>query len=105
MEIVETSIFTKRVLEIMDDEEYRLLQHALAIRPDWGVVIPGSGGLRKLRWNVPGRGKRGGTRIIYYWAVQESVILLLFIFRKNERDDLTPAQIQSLRKIVHEEYP
>ncbi|MEP0805694.1 MAG: type II toxin-antitoxin system RelE/ParE family toxin [Chloroflexota bacterium] len=105
MEIVETSIFTKRVLEIMDDEEYRLLQQALAIRPDWGVVIPGSGGLRKLRWNIPGRGKRGGARIIYYWAVQESVILLLFIFRKNERDDLTPAQIQSLRKIVHEEYP
>ncbi|MCX7756117.1 MAG: type II toxin-antitoxin system RelE/ParE family toxin [Anaerolineales bacterium] len=105
MEIIETSVFTKRILEMMDDGEYRLLQQALAIRPDWGVVIPGSGGLRKLRWSVPGRGKRGGARIIYYWAVKENVILLLFVFRKNERDDLTPSQIQVLRRIVEEEYP
>lgn len=105
MEIIETRIFTKRVLEMMEDEEYRLLQQALAIRPDWGAIIPGSGGLRKLRWSVPGGGKRGGVRIIYYWAVKENIILLLFLFRKNEQDDLTPSQLQTLRKIVEEEYP
>jgi hypothetical protein len=105
MEIIETSVFTRRIVELMSDEEYRLLQQTLVARPDWGVVIPGSGGLRKLRWNTPGSGKRGGTRIIYYWAVRDDIILLLFIFRKNEASDLTPAQIKALRKIVEEEYP
>lgn len=104
MEIVETSVFTKRILEIMEDEEYKLLQQALVEHPDLGVLIPGSGGLRKLRWRVPGSGKRGGARVIYYWAVQVEMILMLFAFRKNEASDLTPKQVQALRKIVEEEY-
>jgi len=104
MEIIETSVFTKRILEIMDDDEYKLLQQILVDRPDLGVLIPGSGGLRKIRWRVPGSGKRGGARVIYYWAVQARTILMLFAFRKNEVSDLTPKQIQTLRKIVEEEY-
>jgi mRNA-degrading endonuclease RelE of RelBE toxin-antitoxin system len=104
MEIVETSVFTKRIVEIMDDDEYKLLQQSLAERPEQGTLIPGSGGLRKIRWRVQGKGKRGGTRIIYYWATQANTILMLFVFRKNEASDLTPKQIQALRKIVEEEY-
>ncbi len=105
MKIVETSIFTRRVVELLADDEYRLLQHALVLRPDLGPVIPGSGGLRKVRWGVRGRGKRGGVRTIYYWAGSQDTLLMLFIYRKSERADLTPAQIQALRKIVKEEYP
>lgn len=105
MEIVETSVFTRRILELMDDDEYQLLQQALVKRPDLGVLIPGSGGLRKLRWRASGRGKRGGARVIYYWAVRADILLMLFAFRKNEIADLTPKQIQALRKIVEEEYP
>ncbi len=78
MVIVETSIFTRRVLELLTDEDYRKLQIALVNRPHAGAVIPGSGGLRKLRWALLGRGKRGGVRIIYYWAVEQQQLLMLF---------------------------
>jgi hypothetical protein len=65
----------------------------------------GSGGLRKIRWAKEGRGKRGGVRVIYYWAVSSEQILMLFMYPKGEQDDLTPAQIKMLRQIVEEEYP
>ena len=69
------------------------------------MVIPGSGGLRKIRWASSGRGKRGGVRIIYYWAVELEQLLMLFVFAKNERDDLTPDQLKILKTIVEDEYP
>ncbi len=104
MVIIETSVFTRRVQSLLADEEYRQLQAMLVERPTAGVVIPGSGGLRKLRWALPGRGKRGGARIIYYWAISRDQILMLFIFAKNERSDLTPNQLSVLRQMVEEEY-
>ncbi len=78
MVILETSIFTRRVLELLADEDYRKLQIGLVNRPQVGAVIPGSGGLRKVRWALSGRGKRGGVRIIYYWAVEQQQLLMLF---------------------------
>ena len=74
------------------------------LRPEQGAVIPGSGGLRKLRWAGRGRGKRGGTRVIYYWFVSESVIYMLFAYAKNAAADLTPAQVKVLRQLVKEEF-
>jgi mRNA-degrading endonuclease RelE of RelBE toxin-antitoxin system len=105
MVIVETSIFTRRVIELLPDDEYRELQATLVDRPDAGPVIPGSGGLRKIRWSTSGHGKRGGSRIIYYWATAQERILMLFIYAKNESDDLTPDQLKMLRQIVENEYP
>lgn len=105
MVIVETSIFSRQVQELLSDDEYRQLQLALVLHPDLGAVISGSGGLRKARWAIQGRGKRGGVRVIYYWAVVHDKILLLFMFAKNEQDDLTPDQLKVLRKIIEEEYP
>ena len=64
MVIVETSVFTRQVQALLSDEEYRQLQVMLIQHPDLGPVIPGSGGLRKMRWQAAGRGKRGGTRVI-----------------------------------------
>jgi len=104
MVIVETPIFTKQVLSTLSDDEYRLLQQALLERPDAGKVIPGSGGLRKLRWSVEGRGKRGGVRMIYYWFTEQSAVLLLFMYPKNIQDDLTSDQLKKLKKIIDEEY-
>jgi mRNA-degrading endonuclease RelE of RelBE toxin-antitoxin system len=63
---IETRAFTKLVLEYLTDAEYAALQSALIADPEAGPVIPGSGGVRKLRWAAPGRGKRGGYRVIYY---------------------------------------
>jgi len=105
MVIVETRVFTRRVRELLSDEEYRDLQIALVNRPIVGAVIVGSGGLRKLRWTVKGKGKRGGLRVIYYWATLQDQLLMLFIYRKSERDDLTRDQLKTLKKIVEEEYP
>jgi len=105
MVFIETSIFTRQVLELLTDEQYRELQRALVNRPDAGALIVGSGGLRKMRWAKEGRGKSGGIRVIYYWAVSPEQILMLFIYPKGERDDLTKAQIKMLKQIVEEEYP
>jgi mRNA-degrading endonuclease RelE of RelBE toxin-antitoxin system len=90
---------------LLADEDYRLLQVALINRPDLGVVIRGSGGLRKVRWNLPGKGKRGGVRIIYYWAVAQDQLLMLFMYPKNVRADLTLAQVKILKQIVEKDYP
>lgn len=104
MIIIETPVFTRLVTEILEDEEYRLLQQALVASPDAGAVIPRSGGLRKLRWSAEGRGKRGGSRIIYYWFVGDDVVLLLYIYPKNRKDNLTQIQLQQLKAVVEEEY-
>lgn len=87
----------------MDDEEYRLLQLALASRPDLGSLIPGSGGLRKLRWGLEGTGKRGGARVIYYWATKHDLILMLLAYAKARREDLDADQLRVLAKLVKEE--
>src|SRR3954462_5092223 len=98
MVIIETSVFTRRVVELLTDDAYRELQVALANRPMAGAVIPGSGGLRKVRWSQAGRGKRGGVRVIYYWAVVQERILMLLVYSKNERDDLSADQMRILRR-------
>jgi hypothetical protein len=105
MVIVETSIFTRQVVELLSDDEYRKLQVVLANRPNVGELIKGSGGLRKIRWTIEGRGKRGGVRVIYYWAVKQERLLMLFTYPKSERSDLSPNQLKILRKIVEDEYP
>lgn len=84
----------------MDDETYRALQHHLVACPDAGVVIEGTSGLRKLRWRLPGTGKRGGVRVIYYWRVAEAQILMLFAYAKSSQPDLTAEQKRLLRSIV-----
>jgi hypothetical protein len=77
----------------------------LAERPDSGDLIRGGGGLSKVRWAVEGRGKRGGVRVIDHWAVPQEQILMLLIYRKSERDDLTADQLKRLRTIIEMEYP
>ena len=100
MVFIETSVFTKRLADILSDEDYRALQTFLAQQPQAGDVIVGTGGLRKVRWAASGRGKRGGARVIYYHVTQDAQILLLLIYAKNEQDDLTPDQKRTLKLIV-----
>src|SRR5258708_7528247 len=104
MVIIETTMFTRRVQDLLSDEDYRRLQLALTNRPNMGALIQHSGGLRKVRWSVSGKGKRGGLRIIYYWSPTQQQLLMLFIYAKSERDDLSPAQLKMLRTIVEENY-
>jgi mRNA-degrading endonuclease RelE of RelBE toxin-antitoxin system len=102
--IIETSVFTRQVQNLLSDDEYRTLQAVLVIRPNAGPLIAGGGGLRKLRWSALGKGKRGGVRVMYYRAVAQKQLLLLMIYSKSERDDLSPAQVRVLRAMVEEEY-
>jgi hypothetical protein len=102
--ILETSIFTKKISVLLDDEEYRTLQNFLVEIPTAGNIIQGSGGIRKIRWGAIGRGKRGGARIIYYWASQQDQIFMLYAYAKNERNDLTKEQLSQIRDIVSAEF-
>lgn len=96
MEFVETSIFTERIGKLLTDEAYRDLQAVLAENPKAGDVIPGAGGLRKLRWRAAGRGKRGGLRIIYYCWSQDR-LYMIFVYPKTRQGDLTSEQLKALR--------
>jgi mRNA-degrading endonuclease RelE of RelBE toxin-antitoxin system len=102
MLFIETPIFTKLVTDLMPDDEYRKIQLALVLRPEAGKIIPGSGGLRKIRWKSSGSGKRGGLRLIYFWDVQEDRVYMLLIYKKSEQEDLTPSQLKILRNLVKE---
>ncbi len=100
MVFIETPVFTRNVIEALTDDQYGLLQGLLVARPDAGDLIKGGGGIRKLRWALPGRGKRGGVRVIYFWRVTESQILMLTMYAKNEQANLTTAQVKQLAKLV-----
>jgi hypothetical protein len=102
MVIIETPIFTKLIIEMMTDDEYKYLQEALILRPEAGQIIKGSGGLRKLRWAIQGRGKSGGARIIYYWQNEDSQIYMLLAYAKNKSENLSESQLQQLKFIVQE---
>jgi mRNA-degrading endonuclease RelE of RelBE toxin-antitoxin system len=101
--ILETSLFTRQIDRLLSLDSYRDLQNHLMDDPKRGAVIPGTGGLRKVRWQTGSRGKRGGIRVIYYWIVDQSAILMLLAYPKSEQDDLTAAQKRKLRQIVEEE--
>lgn len=104
MVIIETSIFTRQVQQFLSDDDYRHLQLELIRRPEQGKIIPGSGGLRKIRWAPTGRGKSGALRTIYFWAVSDEIIFLLYIYTKNELENLSGDQLKLLRKIIKEEF-
>ena len=101
MEFVETSIFTRRIPELLTDEEYQRLQRMLADNPKAGEVIPGGGGLRKIRWRAGGKGKRGGIRVIYYCESAHR-LYMIYAFGKSEQADLTRAQLKALSAHVKE---
>jgi mRNA-degrading endonuclease RelE of RelBE toxin-antitoxin system len=103
MIFIEFRIFSRARAEHLDEEEFRALQNALLQHPEAGALIPGTGGLRKLRWGGGGRGKRGGVRVIYHVLSSRSLLLLLLVYPKNEQDDLSPEQKRILRSLVESE--
>jgi len=88
---------------LLEDADFRRFQIQLALNPEAGEIIRGGGCLRKIRWAVQGRGKRGGIRIIYY-LIEKDEIYLLFAYQKNQQENLTAEQLKILRKLVKEEF-
>jgi len=103
MIFVESPQCTRAITELMDDDGYRLLQAVLLENPEAGAIIVGSGGLRKVRWALPGRGKRGGARMIYYFWVVKSRIYLLYAYSKSAKGDLTREQVKILAGLMQRE--
>jgi hypothetical protein len=89
---VETKLFTRLVQEYLSDDEYSELQQALIANPEAGAIIPGSGGVRKLRWGLAGRGKRGGIRVIYFLRTRQGQIWMLTLYPKNVAENI-PAHV------------
>jgi hypothetical protein len=104
MRFVETPIFTKVISALLDDESYRNLQSALMRRPEQGATIGGANGARKTRWARPGAGKRGGIRVIYYWAARETAFYMLYAYAKSEQGDLTPKQARIVAELIRGEF-
>jgi hypothetical protein len=101
---LETEIFTEDLLKVLSDDDFQKLQKALGENPELGKIIPGGGGIRKVRWNLPDSGKRGGLRIIYYWVVSRDLIYLLLIYKKTVQENLAPEQIAVLKRLVKGEF-
>jgi hypothetical protein len=99
MVFIESAVFTRQVKELLTDESYARLQQCLAARPTMGDVIQGTGGLRKVRWSIPGGGKRGGVRVIYYYVSPLAQCRMLLVYRKGVKDDLSAAEKKVLRKL------
>ncbi len=100
MTFIESPAFTRQIAGLMLDAEYAKFQQALTERPDAGAVIPGLGGLRKVRWSAQGKGTRGGARVIYLLLVKSEVIYLFYVYTKGQMADLNAEQKRRLRSAV-----
>jgi len=99
-EFIESPIFTAYLSDYLADDEYAAMQEFLCEHPDSGDVVKGSGGVRKLRWARPGRGKSGGVRVCYYARTQTGQILMLVIYAKSARDSIPGHVLKALKEEI-----
>ena len=100
VKIIQPQNFSKRAKKLLTEIEIKLLAEFLSEQPEKGDVIPGTGGLRKLRWSLGNQGKRGGSRVIYYYHRPEYLVLLLAIYAKSQKEDLDADEKKALRSAV-----
>lgn len=98
--VVELPRFSLRTRKMFDEDEREELTDFLAYNPTAGEVIPGTGGVRKVRWALPGRGKSGGARIIYYYHDERIPLFLITAYQKNEQANLSMAERHEYRQLV-----
>jgi len=99
---IESPTFTKQITSLLADTEYAEFQQMPAANPAAGDVIPGLGGLRKVRMAAKGKGKRGGARVIYLLMIEPGIVYLFYVYSKGDMSDLTPDQKKRLRQSVEE---
>jgi mRNA-degrading endonuclease RelE of RelBE toxin-antitoxin system len=100
MTVVETARFLKDVRPMMSDSEREHLVTFLGANPEVGEIIPETGGVRKVRWALAGRGKRGGARVIYYYHNERLPLFLLAAYGKNEKANLTMAERNAMQRLI-----
>jgi hypothetical protein len=100
-EFIETPTFVRQREGLLDDDTFQQLQEYLLRQHVDGDTIRNSGGCKKLRWNRPGTGKRGGVRVIYYAVTRKGKLYLLTIYEKNVKDDMTEAEKSVLKRLAH----
>jgi len=97
---IELQAFTEEVLRVADEESLREFQMELAANPESGALIQQSGGLRKARFRLPGRGKSGGARVIYLWLPNRGIFVLFMLYTKSSRANISADQLSRLRSAV-----
>ena len=102
MDIVEIPHFSEIIGDYLTDDEYAALQWHLCLKPEAGDTVAGTGGVRKIRWSVSQRGKRGGLRVIYFYKPNSLEIWMLTIYSKAKKKDLTAIDKSTLKQIVQE---
>lgn len=100
--VVETKRFIADTANTMTDDEREECIRSLAQNPTKGVIIEGTGGIRKIRWAAGSRGKRAGMRIIYYYHSEDIPIFLLTAYRKKQKENITQAEKNQMKKFVRE---
>lgn len=90
--VAETPTFIRQAAKIWSDEEHAALVDHVARNPEAGVVIPDTGGVRKMRWARQGGGKRGGARVVYFYHQPDAPLYLLLAYAKAQREDMTPEE-------------
>ncbi len=100
MTVIETADFMAAADRLIGDVQRQQLIAFVATNPEAGDVIPETGGVRKLRWGMPGRGKRGGARVIYYYHDERIPILMLDMYPKNAKVNLSKAERNAMRKRI-----
>jgi mRNA-degrading endonuclease RelE of RelBE toxin-antitoxin system len=98
--VIETPEFLATTRKIMTEPERAALVGYLAHNPDAGDIVPGAGGVRKLRWGLIGRGKRGGARVIYFYSNSDVPLFALSAYAKNARSDLSQADRNDFRRLT-----
>jgi mRNA-degrading endonuclease RelE of RelBE toxin-antitoxin system len=99
VEFIESHVFEKQVDALLSDDEFALLQGFLFSNPKAGAVIQETGGLRKVRWAIKGKGKSGGVRVIYFFVTAAAQIRLIAIYKKGVKDDLNAGEKKVLKKL------
>ncbi|MGB8715676.1 MAG: type II toxin-antitoxin system RelE/ParE family toxin [Rhodanobacteraceae bacterium] len=100
MVFIETDFFKEDIDKFLTQEEFGEFQEFLANNPKAGPVIPGTGGVRKVRWAVGNKGKSGGLRVIYYYVMAASQIRFLLVYRKGIKDTLSDREKSVLKKLI-----
>ena len=98
--VAETAIFIRQAEKIWSEDERQSFINFIAANPETGDVIPDTGGVRKVRWRRAGAGKRGGTRVIYFYYSPNRPLYLLFVYAKSQREDLTAEEKREVREIA-----